>query len=112
MWAEIRMGWRGRCNANIMAAIPFVGISKMSKREWEYIARDRFIGWLKRSKDEDWQVLEEDYCVEPGTRKNFDFQLAFGKRRMALELFRLTEDGATLAAQYTWIEIATAIERE
>ena len=85
---------------------------QMLKKEWEYAAKDRFLSYLKRAKGEAWEVLREDYRVNEETGKDFDFQLGLDDRRMALELFRLTDDGPAIAAQYTWIEIATLIERE
>ncbi|MGB7282377.1 MAG: hypothetical protein WBE13_08965 [Candidatus Acidiferrum sp.] len=87
-------------------------VSDVPKKEWEYAAKDRFLAHLKRTKGEEWKVLRQDYRVKEQTGKDFDFQLGLGDRRMALEMFRLTDDGPTLAAQYTWIEIATLIERE
>src|SRR5260370_36770364 len=87
-------------------------VSDVPKKEWEYAAKDRFLAYLKRTKGEEWKVLREDYRVNEETRKDFDFQLGLDNRRMALEMFRLTDDGPTLAAQYTWIEIAKLIERE
>ncbi|MGB2621393.1 MAG: hypothetical protein WA857_13125 [Candidatus Acidiferrum sp.] len=82
------------------------------KKEWEYAAKDRFLAHLKRTRGEGWKVLRENYRVNEQTGKDFDFQLGLGDRRVALEMFRLTDDGPTLAAQYTWIEIAMLIERE
>ena len=84
----------------------------MPRKEWEYAAKDRFPSYLKRTKGEAWKVLREDYRVSEETGNDFDFQLGLADRRMALELFRLTNDGPTIAAQHTWIEIATLIERE
>jgi hypothetical protein len=82
------------------------------KKEWECAAKDRFLAYLQRTKGEEWKVLREDYRVNEETRKDFDFQLGLDNRRMALEMFRLTDDGPALAAQYTWIEIANLIEKE
>ncbi len=84
----------------------------MPKKEWEYAAKDRFLAYLKRTEGEEWKVLREDYAVNEQTGRDFDFQLGLDGRLMALELFRLTGDGPTIAAQYTWIEIATLIEKE
>jgi len=82
----------------------------MPKREWEYAARDRFLGYLRRVHAEEWKVLGEDCPVNGG--RDFDFRLDLSGRQMALELFRLTDNGPAMAAQYTWIEIATMIEKE
>jgi hypothetical protein len=82
------------------------------KKEWEYAAKDRFLAHLKRTKGEEWKVLREDYRVNEQTGKDFDFQLGLDDHRMALELFRLTDDGPSIAAQYAWIEIVTLIEKE
>src|SRR5437879_1464449 len=87
-------------------------VSDVSKKEWEYAAKERFLAHLKRTKGEEWKVLREDYQVNEQTGKDFDFQLGLDGRRMALELFRLTDNGPTMAAQYTWIEIANLIEKE
>jgi hypothetical protein len=87
-------------------------VSDVAKKEWECAAKDRFLAHLKRTKGEEWKVLCEDRRVNEQTGKDFDFQLGLDDRRMALELFRLTDDGPTIAAQYTWIEIVTLIERE
>jgi hypothetical protein len=89
-----------------------VEVSEVPKKEWEYAAKDRFLAHLKRSKGEEWKVLREDYRVNEQTGKDFDFQLGLDERRMALELFRLTDDGHAMAAQYTWIEVVTLIEKE
>jgi hypothetical protein len=89
-----------------------VEVSDVPKRDWEYAAKDRFLAHLKRAKGEEWKVLREDYRVNEQTGKDFDFQLGLDERRMALELFRLTDDGHAMAAQYTWIEVVTLIEKE
>lgn len=89
-----------------------VEVSDVSKKEWEYATKDRFLAYLKRTKGEEWKVLREDYRVNEQTGKDFDFQLGLASRRMALELFRLTDDGRAMAAQYVWIEIVTLIEKE
>ncbi len=87
-------------------------VSHVPKKEWEYAAKDRFLAYLKRTKGEEWKVLREDYRVNGQTGKDFDFQLGLVDRRMALELFRLTDDGPAIAAQYAWIEVVTLIEKE
>ena len=45
------------------------------KKEWEYVAKDRFLAYLKRTKGEEWKVLREDYRVDEQTGK------AAGRRR-------------------------------
>jgi hypothetical protein len=87
-------------------------VSDVPKKEWEYAAKERFLAYLKRTKGEEWKLLREDYQVDGQTGKDFDFQLGLDGRRMALELFRLTDDGHAMAAQYVWIEIVTLIEKE
>jgi hypothetical protein len=82
------------------------------KKEWEYAAKERFLAHLRRTKGEEWKVLREDYRVNEQTGKDFDFQLGLDGRRMALELFRLTDDERAMAAQYAWIEVVTLIEKE
>jgi hypothetical protein len=84
----------------------------MAKKEWEYAAKDRFLGCIRRTNSENWVVVDEDCPVGNTGGRNFDFLLGLGNRRMALELFRLTDDRRAVAAQYTWIEIATLIEKE
>lgn len=84
----------------------------MTKKDWEYAAKDRFLSYLRRANGEEWEVLGEDCPAEGSCPRDFDFRLGLGERRMALELFRLTDSGASLAAQYTWIEIVTLIEKE
>ncbi len=87
-------------------------VSDVPKKEWEYAAKDRFLAYHKRTKGEEWKVLREDYQVNEQTGKDFDFQLGLDGRRMALELFRLTDDGPAIAARNAWIEIVTLIQKE
>jgi len=84
----------------------------MAKKDWECAAKDRFLAYLRRANGEKWETLGEDCPADGKSPRNFDFRLGLGERQMALELFRLTDSGPALSAQYTWLEIVTLIEKE
>lgn len=59
----------------------------MSNRAWEEQSLNHFRSFLKRTQAEEWVCIGRHVVVDPVTRENFDFELALGERRMALEVF-------------------------
>ncbi len=50
--------------------------------------------------------------VDVSSNRNFDYELGLGDARMALELFRLVDDGEELAQNKVWGEVVNALEAE
>ena len=86
--------------------------SEMPKQEWEEDAKERFLEYLRDKRSEAWTVLDEDVVVDASTNRNFDYELGLGQRRIALELFRLVDDGEELARIRVWGEVVNALESE
>lgn len=84
----------------------------MAKERWEEEAKDRFLEFLKLRTGRDWVVLDKDVVVDPGTRRNFDYQLGSDGELLALEIFRLVEDATDLARQRVWSQIVHSLEEE
>ncbi len=84
----------------------------MAKQQWEIEAKDRLLGHFQQVRGEQWAILAEDVVVDAATGRNFDYQLARGDRRVALEIFRLIDDGEELARDRVWGEIVQLLKVE
>lgn len=83
---------------------------KMAKKIYEEGAKDRFLRDIEGERGEKWEVSAEDCATGPGTRTDFDYQLRFGSKRIALETMWLVIDG--LAEAIAQHEISSALGTE
>lgn len=74
----------------------------MNDRDWEEQSTERLREFLRLACGEEWIVTGRDVTVDSATGENFDFELACGKRKMALELFRIVESESELADGVAW----------
>jgi hypothetical protein len=56
----------------------------MAKKSYEKEAKDRFLRHIERERSEKWEVSAEDVVTDLETRRDFDYQLSCGSKRMAL----------------------------
>jgi hypothetical protein len=84
----------------------------INNREWEEQSANHLLQFLKHAQAEEWRIIGRDVLVDPLTRENFDFQLALGDRRIALELFRLVESEPELADRVAWDGFTNLLRNE
>ena len=77
----------------------------MPKDHWEIDAKDRLVRFLHDSRRVAYRTTGEDVVSNPGTGKNFDFELTpedAAKPVIALEIFRLVGQEMDLGRQRAW----------
>lgn len=84
----------------------------MGNREQEDNSANHLLRFLKDSEGEEWRVIGRDVEVDPVTRDNFDFELALGERRIALEVFRLVESEPELEERLVFNQFAEQLGGE
>ena len=84
----------------------------MSKDKYEEEAKDHLISELKQRGRGDWNVIATDVEVDPLTHINFDYQLQFADRLIALEVFRLVESKEEIERSKSWSLISNKIAEE
>jgi len=84
----------------------------MAKKDYEVAAKDLFLRHLDRERGEKWEVSSQDVVTEPKTRRDFDYELRFGPKLIALEIMRLVMDKKNLAKSVSSSEISGALVKE
>ncbi len=84
----------------------------INNREWEDQSANHLLQFLRHTQGEEWRIIGRDLLVDPLTRENFDFELALGERRIALELFRLVESEPELADLVAWVGFTKLLGNE
>jgi hypothetical protein len=84
----------------------------MCKDKYEQEAKDHLISELKQRERGDWNVAATDVEVDPITHINFDYQLQFEDRLIALEVFRLVESKEEIERSKSWSLISNKIAEE
>lgn len=82
----------------------------VTKEQWEEAAIERFREYLSRSRNLAYGITGRDVIVNPQTGSNFDYQLQDeSENKIAVELFRMVENGADLAKSRVWHTMAGLI---
>jgi hypothetical protein len=84
----------------------------MAKKIYEVDAKNQFLQHKEDERAEKWEVSDEDVVTDPRTRTDFDYQLAFGPKRIALEIMRFVPDVRGLAESIAHSEILSALGLE
>lgn len=84
----------------------------MAKKRSEVNAKDRFLKFLRESRSEQWEVLNEDHVVDKKKNLNFDYQLGFQKKRIALEICYLTDRSSDIGGQKSRRDIQDYLTNE
>lgn len=83
------------------------------KEQWEEEAISRFIAFLNQRRGTVYAITGRDVRPDPSSGKDFDYQIqdAAGNR-VAVEIFRLIEDGKELAQGRVWGQIVGLLKEE
>jgi len=85
----------------------------MAKEQWEEEAVERFIQHLSDSRSQTYGITGRDVVVNLLTGENFDYQLQDERgEKLAVELFRMVENGDELAQSRVWHTMAGYIREE
>jgi len=84
----------------------------MAKKDYEVAAKSLFLRHLGRERGEEWEVSSQDVVTEPKTRRNFDYELRFGSKLIALEIMRLVMGSKSLPKSVAFSEISRALGEE
>src|SRR5690242_8497677 len=83
------------------------------KEQWEEEAITRFIAFLNERRASVYAVTGRDVRPAPWSKKDFDYQIQDGTgQKIAVEIFRLIEDGKELAQGTTWSNIVSLLKEE
>lgn len=85
----------------------------MAKDQQEEEAIERFREYLSRTRAFTYGVTDRDVIVNEETKENFDYQLQNENgEKVAVEIFRLVENGEDLARSRVWHDMAGLIKDE
>ena len=87
-------------------------ISLKAKDQYEDDAKDHLIRELAQQGRGDWQVIAVDVEVDPITHINFDYELRFEDKLIALEVFRLVESKEEIERSKSWSLISNKLAEE
>jgi hypothetical protein len=85
----------------------------LPQEQWERDGRDRFISFMGEIRGTPYMAGRAEVVVDDATGRNFDFELLAvnAGEPIALEIFRLTEDDATMRAMHRSHQVLPLIER-
>lgn len=85
----------------------------MAKEQWEEESIERFREYLSQTRKFTYGVTDRDVIVNKTTGENFDYQLQNESgEKIAVEVFRLVENGEDLARSRVWHTMAGFIKDE
>ncbi len=85
----------------------------MAKEQWEEESIERFREYLSQTRKFTYGVTDRDVIVNKTTGENFDYQLQNESgEKIAVEVFRLVENGEDLARSRVWHTMAGFIKEE
>lgn len=85
----------------------------MAKEQWEEETIERFRAYLSQSRNSTYGVTGQDVVVNDETKENFDYQLQNEKgEKVAVEIFRMVENGEDLARSRVWHKVTGLIKEE
>lgn len=83
------------------------------KEQWEEEAIERFRNFLGQERTTTYAITDRDVVVNPATNENFDYQLQNQDgAKIAVELFRLVEDGKELGRQKVFGTFLEQLKKE
>lgn len=84
-----------------------------AKEQWEEEAIERFRNFLGQERTTTYAVTDRDVVVNPATNENFDYQLQNQDGgKVAVELFRLIEDGKQLGRQKVFGDFLAELKKD
>lgn len=84
-----------------------------AKEQWEEEAIERFRNFLGEERATTYAITDRDVVVNPSTNENFDYQLQNQDgTKVAVELFRLVEDGKQLGRQKVFGAFLEQLKKE
>lgn len=86
---------------------------KAGKEQWEEEAIERFISLVNREFSSAFAITGRDVRPNPSSPKDFDYQLQNSAGlKLAVEIFRLVEDGKELARDRVWADVVRMLKDE
>src|SRR5450631_3981858 len=83
------------------------------KEQWEEEAIERFIAFLNQRRGTVYAVTGRDVRPDASSKKDFDYQIQdAGGPKVAVEIFRLVEDGKELGRQKVWSDVVHLLKKE